>query len=327
MGFCGKQKAASAQSQVLIIRVKDPSLDGIKTSLSRGFDAMDFHADYSGKRVLIKPNLCYYWDYTTGETTDPRLVSAIIDFLREKCSAEEIAIVESDASAMKASRVFEVLGYTDLAMEKGARLVNLSADETVFKEVEVSGRIYELQVPRILLNPDVKLINVPKLKVGPFSDGNSLHISCALKNIYGCIQWWRKSDYHASLNEYIVAINKLVKSDFVVADGLIALGKHPVRLGAIVTGSNPLAVDSVVSRIMGYNPKRVRHLRLAEKEGLGNVSVVVEKDEIDDLRRFFPRRNRFLFSLTWRFQLLAFKTYVKLVGDIIPPPLEGVIRP
>ncbi|MEM3627373.1 MAG: DUF362 domain-containing protein [Candidatus Bathyarchaeia archaeon] len=312
----------SRKPQALIIRVKDPSAEAIRDSLFEGLNYMGFEHDFSRKRVLIKPNLCYYWDYTTGETTDPRLISALIDFLREKCGAKEIAIVESDASAMRAKHAFEVLGYVELAERKMVKLINLSTDESVEKRVTVDSEAYKIPVPRILLNPNTVLINVPKIKVGPFAGGKSLHITCALKNMYGCIHLWQKVRYHEHLNQVIVAINKLIKPHLIVADGIVALGKNPIKLGIIVVGLNPVIVDSTVGTIMGYNPNKIEHLRLAEKEGLRNITVQLEKSQINELRRAFPKRNRLLFTLNWKLQLFALRTYINLVGDVIPPPLE-----
>ena len=71
--------------------------------------------------------MCYYLDCSTGETTDPKFVGAFIDLIREKISPDlDIAIVESDASAMKCKYAFRMLGFEKLAQEKNVRLLNLS---------------------------------------------------------------------------------------------------------------------------------------------------------------------------------------------------------
>ncbi|GAH40980.1 unnamed protein product [marine sediment metagenome] len=64
----------------------------------------------------------YYWDASTGETTDPRIVSSIIDSLRNRFGDNvDICVVESDASAMRTKYAFKVLGYDKLCEEKGER--------------------------------------------------------------------------------------------------------------------------------------------------------------------------------------------------------------
>ncbi len=92
------------------------------------------------KNIIIKPNLCYYWDgFTTGQTTDPRIVSGLIDWIKERNDKANILIAESDASAMKTKYSFKVLGYDKLAREKNIELINLSKGEITEEKVVVDG--------------------------------------------------------------------------------------------------------------------------------------------------------------------------------------------
>jgi len=59
-------------------------------AVARALELIDFGFKKGVKKIAIKPNLCYYWKSTTGETTDPHLVEAIIDVLRMKCEVDEI---------------------------------------------------------------------------------------------------------------------------------------------------------------------------------------------------------------------------------------------
>jgi hypothetical protein len=50
--------------------------------------------------------------------------------LREELNPDiDIAIAESDASAMRCKYAFRMLGYEDIAASENVRLVNLSEDE------------------------------------------------------------------------------------------------------------------------------------------------------------------------------------------------------
>jgi len=296
---------------------------GIKDALYQALGLIGFEPSKDTKSVLIKPNLCYYWDYSTGETTDPRVVASIIDYIREKgCTEAEIKIIESDASAMRAKHAFNMLGYEALAKEKSVELVNLTAEETYNKDVSVRKQKFTLTLPRSIFDCDL-FINAPKLKVGPYASGQCLHITCALKNLFGCVSKAKKVEFHPRLHEVIVGVNKLIKSNLTVVDGIVALGKHPVRLGLVIAGRDNLAVDFVATRMMGYNPWRIGYLRLAAEEGVGNVEglrVLGEKTE--DLCKIFPKRSRFGFKITWATQLALLHLYTRLSGDVVPPILE-----
>jgi len=94
----------------------------IKKSIEDSLDLIDYNFHEGIRKVVIKPNMCYYWDYSTGQTTDPKFVAAIIQILRKKISPEvDISIVESDASAMKCKYAFKFLGYEKIAERARAR--------------------------------------------------------------------------------------------------------------------------------------------------------------------------------------------------------------
>ncbi|MBI2913611.1 MAG: DUF362 domain-containing protein [Chloroflexi bacterium] len=297
--------------------------DGIRDAVYRALDLLDYSPPARPQTVAIKPNLRFYWDYSTGETTDPRVVAAVIDYVRERWNPQaRISVVESDASAMRTRHVFPMLGYDRLAAEKGIELVNLSEDEMLERAVHVGRRSISLPLPRTLHEVDL-FISCPKLKVGPYAGGNALHITCTLKNLYGCIGKRRKVVYHPRVNEVIVAVNKQIGPHLHVVDGIVALGKQPVRLGLIIAGSDAVAVDSVAARVMGYNPAAVKQIRLAEREGVGTRrDLVTLGEDVRALVRAFPKRTQLGFKLTWRLQLALLRTYARLTGDAIPPALD-----
>ncbi|HDQ15515.1 MAG TPA: DUF362 domain-containing protein, partial [Bacteroidetes bacterium] len=210
----------------------------IQAVVSRSFDLLGYNYPKKVGTAVIKPNLCYYWDYSTGETTDPRVVSAIIDYLRAKFGEDvDICIAEADASAMKTKYSFKILGYEKLSQEKNVRLINLSEGEIVEKQTYVNNKPITLPVNKTLLESDL-LISVPKLRTHSL-----VGMTCNLKNMFGAISKPRKFSYHKNLDATIVAINKLVKPDIYIVDGLIVSGKYSKKMGVILSGDDALATD------------------------------------------------------------------------------------
>lgn len=299
-----------------LVRVAD---DNLTANVGKALDLVNFKIDRTVESVFIKVNLCYYWDSFTGYTTDPKLVGSIIDVLREKYRLRnsKIKIVEADATAMRTSHAFKMLRYEELAEKKGVTLFNLTEDKTITKNVEVNGKQVKFDIAESLLNADL-LINVPKMKIM-----SKTILTCALKNMFGCIQTPRKMVYHRILDEAIVGINKILKPHLTVVDGLVALSHSPVKMNLIVTGLSPFSVDWIVSRIMGYNPSRVNYLRLAAKEGLGDPNGITSSGEnIAELKKMFPHVNAFRLRSQNEFQLKLLRFYSRVVGDVIPPFLE-----
>lgn len=292
----------------------------INSAVEKAIDGLNFDSKNKIQNVVIKPNLCYYWNYSTGETTDGRVVSAVIDYVRRKVGNDvDITVAEADASAMKTKFSFKVLGYDKLCQTKEVNLKNLSEGKVFDVKVKVRKKEFVLPINEVLLKADL-IINIPKLKTHTF-----VGVTCALKNMFGAISKPRKYSYHKNISDVIVAANKIVKSHVTVVDGLIARGSHPKKLGVILTGNDPLATDFVAAKIMGFNPKRVSYLSLAAKEQIGetkNVDLIEENVRLTEIKKNFPHHTHFIHTISRKLQLKMLRTYTAIVGDVLSPFLE-----
>jgi uncharacterized protein (DUF362 family) len=304
------------KSIVSLVKLESP--EPTAKDISKAIQLIQFKQEESIKSVVIKPNLCYYCNASTGQTTDPALVGALVDYLRETYGQNiEIKIAEADASAMQTKYAFRLLGYTRLAQQKQVKLLNLSEDTIKETEVQVNGEKITLKVPQTLLKSDL-FINVPKLKVM-----RQVHITCAMKNLFGAIAAPRKVVYHKILDETIVGINKLLKPHLTIVDGITAFGKYPVKLNLLMAGTSTFEVDWVAAQVMGYQPSKIRFLNLAIKEHLGeprNIDIIGEKPEV--FSKDFPTENNMVARLKMVAQTSLIKVYSKVSGDIVPPVLD-----
>lgn len=294
------------------------SEEEIKNSITEALDLISFKVDKNINHVIIKPNLCYYWNASTGYTTDPLVISCIIDWVRDKCGNNtDIKIVETDATAMRASLAFSILGYKKLATEKSVELLNLSDFPNVVKKVKVRNHEIEFKIPEPLQDVDL-FINVPKLKLMRVTN-----ITCGMKNLFGCISSPRKIVYHPYLNEAIVGINKILSPDVTIVDGLVALGRHPINLGLLMASTDVFSIDWIASKIMGYNPSNLEFLKIAEREKIGSrKGITTVGDNIEEFKRLFPKQGIISTDHLWSLQLGLLKFYSKIVNDIIPPVVQ-----
>jgi uncharacterized protein (DUF362 family) len=271
-------------SLVSFAKVKN---NNIKQAISTSLDLIDYSLPKNARNIVIKPNMCYYWDYSTGQTTDPRFVGALIDIIRNQTSSNvNISIVESDASAMKCKYAFKMLGYEKLAKEHNLKLVNLSEEKNSTHEVTVGKQKFRLAVPRIIEEADLK-INIPKIKYTI----KEIKITCALKNIFGCNPYPKKFKYHSKLGETIVALNKAMKFNLCIIDGIIVSGAQPRKLGLVMASKDPVAIDAAASKIAGINPKTIRYLQLAAKEGLGHTDFIQKGVPLNYFKARYPRKH------------------------------------
>lgn len=269
-------------SLVSLVQIKNSD---INRAIENSLNLINFDFPKNVKNIAIKPNMCYYWDYSTGQTTDPEFVAALIELLRENISEDlNISIMESDASAMKCKYAFKFLGYEKIAKSHNVKLVNLSEDKGEKVAVTVHGEKFEFTIPETIKNADLR-INVPKIKYMVHTK-----ISCALKNIFGCNPEPKKFKYHPKIDETIVSLNKIMKFHLHILDGIIVAGNRPTKLGLVMASLDPVALDAVAATIAGVNPKTVRHITIANKEGLGNITYMPRGENPKTFAKKFPKK-------------------------------------
>jgi uncharacterized protein (DUF362 family) len=275
-------------SLVGLVKISQNTDKPLLEAITQSLGLINYSFSREIRHVVIKPNLCYYWDSTTGQTTDPKFVSALIDLLRAEVNpAVEISIVESDASAMRLKYAYRMLGYEKLAKEKDVRLVNLSEAEASNVEVSCNGGSYSFMVPAVISGADLR-INVAHIKytVDP------VKLTCALKNIFGCNPVAKKFKYHSDLGNVIVALNKAMKFNLCLIDNNIAAWVKPRRMGLVMASQDPVALDAVAARIAWLNPDKIPYLAVAEQEGVGTRGYIARGAELEYFRALYPKITR-----------------------------------
>lgn len=294
------------KTERLVSLVNISRFENINEALLNALNLIHFNFNIKIKKIAIKPNLCYYWKSTTGETTDPNVVKALIDILRMYINPDEIYIVESDATVMRTKYSFKMLDYEKLASEKNVKLVNLS-DDTLFPvdvkmKTSFSNRI---KIPKTLSEVDL-FISVPKLKLHSLTG-----LTCALKNQFGCIPFKRKEVFHKDLDRVIAFVNKLIPPDLILVDGIVTNGKTPKKLNLIMAGYDPVAVDYIASKIVGLDHRRIKHIVESERLGVGSTKVKCMGDDLSWFADRFPRKG-FLYSVSRKALLKLYGIYLRM---------------
>jgi uncharacterized protein (DUF362 family) len=285
-------------SLVSFVKIKNNNLD---EAISESLNLIGFPLQKDIQNIVIKPNLCYYLDCTTGYTTDPNFVASVAAILRRNISKDvKIDVVEADASAMKCKYAFKMLGYEKMAQRHNLNLVNLSEDECRKANVTVNDHNFKFMMPSTIEKADL-LINVTKMKYTM----RSVKITCAMKNIFGCNPYPQKYRYHEILHEVIVALNKLMKFDLNLIDGNIVQGEGARRLGLVMASDDIVAMDAACAKIMGIPYRKIKYLRIAEKENVGTPNFIAKGTPIEYFAARFPRHSYFTIVKDQVFYYLA----------------------
>lgn len=263
----------------------------------------------SGKnKIIIKINLCDSRTPDTGAITNPIFLDALLKYLRDTFGNIDIYVVESDGRVVIADLFVKWYGLLPVIEKWNAKWLNLSKDECT--EKTVPGFDFSFSIPKIFDN--AYFITMPKLKTNVLST-----ITCCLKNQFGCNPRLDKQTLHPKLDKAIVALNlALGAPDFCIVDGIIGVGGiwgpsfgPPIHSQLIIAGTDEVAVDSVCAKIMGFNPSRIGHIRLAVKKGLGNPKCNIIGERLSDVKQDYDWSNfqAMLFKLALRFQARTFK--------------------
>jgi uncharacterized protein (DUF362 family) len=239
----------------------------------------------NGDNVVIKINLCDFRLPETGAVTHPVFLDATMNYLRSNFKDLNIFVVESDATSARPDLLIKWLGFEGILKKNDAQYVNLSKIESLKKQIH--GRYFqEMNVPAIIENADC-FISMAKLKTAMLTK-----ITCCLKNQFGCIPYSRKIKYHRKLDDVIVDSNLSMKPDFCIVDGIIGMGGTkspndgvPLNYGAVISGKDPVAVDSVCAKILGFQPYFVGHIRKAQASSVGKMKFKIVGENLSGIAK------------------------------------------
>jgi uncharacterized protein (DUF362 family) len=254
--------------KVAIIR---GSYDDLNAVFSRVFSSIGTDLIDDANQIGIKINLCDYKPPETGATTHPKFLDGFLDWVKSRNNHANIHVVESDATVGRPDLISKWLGIEDVIKKHGATWVNLSKG-TWSRRTMHGIRFRSMKIPDVITRSDV-LISMAKLKTHTLTT-----ISCSLKNQFGCIMQSKKTRFHDFLDEAIVDACSTMTPDLAIVDGVIGMGGPkgpvdgvPVHAGLVIAGRDPVAVDAACAKIMGLDPHRIKHLKMAEEAGLGSI--------------------------------------------------------
>lgn len=223
----------------------------------------------SHETVVLKPNLVVSRRDWQGVNTDPRIVEALVQELRQR-GTSRITIADGSGMGYNATRAFSVCGYTEMAKRYGLKLVDLERNRFIKMPVRSDGPFRSLEIAQTVLDCDV-LINMPVMKAHSFT-----RITCSLKNLKGVMPRALKTRFHSvDLHKAITQLNSILKPDLILVDGIQGdlsseTGHSPVMMERLLLGTEPVEVDSVVADMLGYTPRNIRHIAHSADAGLGD---------------------------------------------------------
>jgi uncharacterized protein (DUF362 family) len=222
-----------------------------------------------GAMVSFKPNLVVAKAPSSGAVTHPELIEGLVSYLREK-GFSKFEIIEGSWVGDSTPRAFEAAGYSALSARLGIPLVDLQRDS--WKQYDAGGGLKIALCDRATAARF--LVNLPVLK------GHcQTTVTCALKNLKGCIPDDEKSRFHSlGLHEPIARLNCVLKAGFILVDAVCGdldfeEGGNPVPMNRLIAGRDPVLIDAYACRLMGHATEDVPYIGLAQEYGVGSADL------------------------------------------------------
>ncbi len=260
------------QSAVHIARATDYDAD-LAGVLHKQFEHFRGRVTLAGKRVVLKPNLV---EYHRGKVinTNPKVVAAVIELCKRE-GAAEVIVAEGPGHWRNVEYIVSASGLGDVLRHYNVPFVDLNHDEPV--KMPNLGRLTGLEhlyLSKTVATAEV-LISLPKLKTHHWAGA-----TLSLKNLFGTLPGicygWPKNELHwRGIDNSIVDIALTRTPDLAIVDGIIGmegdgpLNGTPKELGALVMGTDLVAVDATCCRLMKLDPEKIAYLVLGAQRKLG----------------------------------------------------------
>lgn len=260
-----------------------PEVAAIRRAVFAALDRLDAETG-AGDRlrdrpVVVKPNLVLvYRDIGTErsaypETTDPRVLDAVVLWLRERASS--LTILEGSGRGAPTRTAFRLSGVDRLARHRGCELVAVEESPMVRYFIPGARVQREILVPEALL-PAVEgrgaYVSVPKLKTNLYTG-----VTLGFKNAMGLLPYnLRQRDHDASIEDKLVDILRLLRPSITLIDGVVGgegecpAPVFPVDSRAIVAGDHAVETDRAATAFMGFDPAEIGLMRKADEAGFGD---------------------------------------------------------
>ncbi|MDD5170939.1 MAG: DUF362 domain-containing protein [Syntrophales bacterium] len=255
------------------VMIHPATYETVQGAVKRAFEI--FPLELAGKKVLIKPNVLRAATPEEAITTHPAVLRAVVEKVETMNPAEIIVGDNPGVMGYGANEgSFEKAGL--IAAAKGHyRNIGNDSRPVPFNPAFLST----VSLSQAILDADV-IISLPKFK----THGLTV-ISGAIKNSYGFLPGAQKAKLHRMagsaerFHEMLVDIFRLRVPDLFIVDAVLGMeGNGPAStdlrdVGRILASDNGVALDAVISLMMGCDPGQLRFLRKAKELGLGDYEI------------------------------------------------------
>jgi uncharacterized protein (DUF362 family) len=270
-------------------------------------------ADYQchlpkGHETALKINISWHHFFPACSTTPWQLEGVIRAFLEDGYPAESLygahnrTVVVSAKTGEIANKHKPVLERYDI------RNIHLYEPEEDWIIYQPKGKLLVLdeifpdgiRIPKRFIGDNI--IQLPTMKTHVFTT-----MTGAMKNAFGGLlhekRHWTHSVIHETLVDLLMIQREIHSGLFAVMDGTFAgdgPGPRcmvPYVKNYMLAGADPVALDAVAAKMMGFDPLSIKFLRLSHDMGMGVADpreIEIVGEDISEVNfHFHPNQNTF----------------------------------
>lgn len=269
------------------------------------------------KKVYIKPNILRGDTPDRASITHPEVVYPVAKYFSDNNCNVLCGDSPNFVTVKKMiDSIYNTTGIPDAVKEAGGKMDSSSAGTAVsggkyLSRFKMLTNIYESDI----------VINIGKAKTHSFTGYTG-----AVKNLFGVIPGPIKGEMHLShpsaksFANMLIDICETVKPDLHIVDAVIGMegpgpsNGSPKKLGVIIAGRNPYAVDEVAVELMGLNKSKIEQINLARQRGLTKP--------LNGIKIIGPSLESIKSNYTpFRDAVLSSASYLKVLSFVLPKNL------
>lgn len=274
-----------AKSKVAILRTKPETVIDDTVRLFELADGKE-HLQ-ANTTTIIKDNISWHYPFPSANTT-PWQLEGTIKALRTN-GLNDISCVQNKTEVTKAYKGERLNLYTGIFDAYDIEvLFNFKSEHmkwiqyTPKAEMLALNKVYgdNIRIPDYFFGKNI--LHLPTVKCHIYTQTTG-----AMKNAFGGLLNHKRHQTHTYIHETLVdllAIQKEIHPGiFCIMDGTTAGNgpgpriMKPVQKDILLASADQVAVDAVAAKLMGFDPMKIKYLRLAHEAGLG----IAKPDEIE----------------------------------------------
>lgn len=227
--------------------------------------------------TILKDNISWHFPFPSANTTPWQLEGAIVAL--RKAGYSDLVCVQNKTVVTNAFKGEDLNKYLPV--------FERHAVPTMFNFRDMNWEVYRPKRKMLVLDeifpggiqiPDYfhgkNIVHLPTMKCHIYTTTTG-----AMKNAFGGLLNTNRHYTHSHIHETLVdllAIQKEIHTGiFATMDGTTAGNgpgpriMHPTTKNVILASADQTAIDSVATKIMGFDPMKVDYIRIAHEQGLG----------------------------------------------------------